>query len=276
MKKVAVINDLSGFGKCSLSVTIPILSVMGVQPCAMPTAVLSNQTGFENHYCADLTESMSSYIEMWKKNNESFDGIYSGYVASQKQIDCIFKFINLFKSSHTLLLVDPVMADNGKVYSGYNTVMCQKMCELAKRADIITPNLTELCIIANKEYNELTVQANSQSYLEQIFETAKSVITRNEQKIIVTGIKKDGFIYNGVFSKESEFFTKSNEYGTGFSGTGDIFASIVCASLVNGDSLYNAAQKATDFIEKSITDTIKEPYNSNYGVNFEKFLHELY
>ena len=108
IKKAAVINDLSGFGKCSLTATIAVLSVMGVQPCPMPTAVLTNQTGYKNHYCIDLTDELCHYKEMWSLNNESFDGIYSGYIADKKQVDIIFDFINTFRKSSTIVLVDPV------------------------------------------------------------------------------------------------------------------------------------------------------------------------
>lgn len=274
-KKVAVINDLSGFGKCSLTASIAVLSVMGVQPCPMPTAVLTNQTGFKNHYCIDLTDELHHYSEMWSANDESFDGIYSGYVASEKQVDIISDFINKFRLSHTIVFVDPVMGDNGTLYSAYDKITCRKVCDLAKNADIITPNLTELCIISDTDYNMLTAKADDNNYLEIITDIARKAIAHQSQQITVTGIKADGFIYNGVISKSDSYFAKSQQHGDSFSGTGDIFASIVCASVINGTKLVDAAQKATEFLETVIADTVQEPYDRNYGVNFEKFLYKL-
>ena len=275
IKKVAVINDLSGFGKCSLTATIPILSVMKTQPCPIPTAVLTNQTGFQNFHCVDLTDQLHHYTEIWSKNNEEFDGIYSGYVASEKQVDIIADFIDKFRLSHTQVIVDPVMGDDGKMYSTYGKNTCQKICELAKSADIITPNLTELCIISNTDYDKLTAQSNDENYLEIIAEIARGIIHHDNQHIAVTGIKTDNHIYNGIISKNDCDFAKSKQFGNSFSGTGDIFASIICASVVNGININSAVERATKFLETAIADTIKNPYDRNHGVNFEKYLYTL-
>ena len=276
IKKAAVINDLSGFGKCSLTASIAVLSVMGVQPCPMPTAVLTNQTGYKNHYCIDLTDELSHYKEMWSLNNESFDGIYSGYIADKRQVDIIFDFINTFRKSNTVVLVDPVMGDNGRLYSAYNDESCKKVCSLARSADIITPNLTELCILTDTDFDELNSHCASDDLLDRISDVAKGAISHCEQKIVVTGINKDGCLYNGVFSKQDCDFIKAECHGGSFSGTGDIFASIVFASVVNGESLVSSVKKAAYFIEKATADTAKEPYDRNDGINFEKFLYQLH
>lgn len=276
IKKAAVINDLSGFGKCSLTATIAVLSVMGVQPCPMPTAVLTNQTGYKNHYCIDLTDELCHYKEMWSLNNESFDGIYSGYIADKRQVDIIFDFINAFRKSNTVVLVDPVMGDNGRLYSAYNNETCKKVCTLAKSADIITPNLTELCILTGTDFEKLNSYCESDDFLDRIGEVAKGAISHSEQKIVVTGISKSGCLYNGVFSKQDCDFVKAECHGGSFSGTGDIFASIVFASVVNGENLVSAVEKAVSFIEKATADTAKEPYDRNDGINLEKFLYQLH
>lgn len=276
IKKAAVINDLSGFGKCSLTATIAVLSVMGVQPCPMPTAVLTNQTGYKNHYCIDLTDELCHYKEMWSLNNESFDGIYSGYIPDKRQVDIILDFINTFRKSNTVVLVDPVMGDNGRLYSAYNDESCKKVCGLAKSADIITPNLTELCILTDTDFDKLNSHCESDDFLDRISEVAKGAISHSEQKIVVTGISKGNYLYNGVFSKQDCEFVKAERHGGSFSGTGDIFASIVFASVVNGESLISAVRKAVSFIEKATADTAKEPYDRNDGINFEKFLYQLH
>ena len=276
IKKAAVINDLSGFGKCSLTATIAVLSVMGVQPCPMPTAVLTNQTGYKNHYCIDLTDELCHYKEIWSLNNESFDGIYSGYIADKRQVDIITDFINTFRKSNTVVLVDPVMGDNGRLYSAYNDESCKKVCGLARSADIITPNLTELCILTDTDFDKLNSHCESDDFLDRISEVAKGAISHSEQKIVVTGINKGGCLYNGVFSKQDCEFVKAERHGGSFSGTGDIFASIVFASVVNGESLISAVIKAVSFIEKATADTAKETYDRNDGINFEKFLYQLH
>lgn len=276
IKKAAVINDLSGFGKCSLTATIAVISVMGVQPCPMPTAVLTNQTGYKNHYCIDLTDELCHYKEMWSLNNESFDGIYSGYIADKRQVDIILDFINTFRKSNTIVLVDPVMGDNGRLYSAFNNETCKKVCSLARSADIITPNLTELCILTDTDFEELNSHCESDDFLERISDVAKGAFSHSEQKIVVTGIKKGNCLYNGVFTKQDCSFVKAECHGGSFSGTGDIFASIVFASVVNGESLVSAVSKAVSFIEKATADTAKEPYDRNDGINFEKFLYQLH
>ncbi|WP_294908159.1 pyridoxamine kinase [uncultured Ruminococcus sp.] len=276
IKKAAVINDLSGFGKCSLTATIAVLSVMGVQPCPMPTAVLTNQTGYKNHYCIDLTDELCHYKEMWSLNNESFDGIYSGYIADKRQVDIIFDFINTFRKSNTVVLVDPVMGDNGRLYSAFSNETCKKVCSLARSADIITPNLTELCILTDTDFEKLNSHCESDDFLNRISDVAKGAFSHSEQKIVVTGIKKGKCLYNGVFTKQDCSFVKAECHGGSFSGTGDIFASIVFASVVNGESLVSAVKKAVSFIEKATADTAKEPYDRNDGINFEKFLYQLH
>lgn len=274
-KSVAVINDLSGFGKCSLTAAIAVLSVMGVQPCPLPTAILTNQTGYKDHYCYDFSKHMSFYTEMWLKNNAHFDGIYSGYIAGESQVEFIKSFINTFRKSNTKIIVDPVMGDNGKLYSAYTKSTCNKIKELAKTADIITPNLTELCILTDEDYNSVTEKSDSDAFFEYIEQVARKCISHNDMKIAVTGIKKDDFIYNGVFEKGSAEFFKSKEYGNSFSGTGDIFASVICGSVLNDISLSKAVENATRFIEYVIKETIKEPYEKNHGVDFEKYLYKL-
>ena len=276
IKKAAVINDISGFGKCSLTATIAVLSVMGVQPCPMPTAVLTNQTGYKNHYCIDLTDELCHYKEMWSLNNESFDGIYSGYIADKRQVDIIFDFINTFRKSNTVVLVDPVMGDNGRLYSAFSNETCKKVCSLARSADIITPNLTELCILTDTDFEELNSHCESDDFLDRVSEVAKGAFSHSEQKIVVTGIKKGKCLYNGVFTKQDCSFVKAECHGGSFSGTGDIFASIVFSSVVNGESLVSAVKKAVSFIEKATADTAKEPYDRNDGINFEKFLYQLH
>lgn len=276
IKRTAVINDLSGFGKCSLTAAISVLSVMGIEPCPMPTAVLTNQTGYEDFYSVDMTEAMSNYAHMWQMLGKTFDAIYSGYVSGEQQIDIISDFIKKFRTKDTLILVDPVMGDNGKPYASYTKSICDEMCLLVKSADVITPNLTEFCIITDTDFESLTSFEESHLYLEKISDIAMSYIRKSRQRLVVTGINNDGKLYNGVFSADIQpAFISSAQYGKGFSGTGDLMASIICGSLLNGVDLFDAVKKASDFIEKAVADTVQSPYDRNDGINYEKYLYTL-
>jgi len=281
MNKVAVLNDLSGFGKCSLGVAIPVLSVMGVQCCPIPTAVLTSQTGYENFYITDLTDMIPKYTEAWKENGESFEGIYSGYTTGPNQITLFQEFVDTFYKEKTILVVDPVMGDDGRTYKMYNDELKSKMTELVKRADVITPNLTEACLLAGIPISAVKECKKTEELFLLADEVGKKILSVSEKdiEILITGIKcrnqDEPFIYNQVYTRNDSF-----RYGTpfvdkSFSGTGDLVASIVCGARVNGTDIKNACIKATDFVYKCITDTIKEEIPTREGVNFEKYLHQL-
>lgn len=281
MKKVAVMNDLSGFGKCSLTAAIPVLSALGVQCCPIASAVLTNQTGYPHYHYTDLSDMLPSYIDAWKKNDEHFDGIYSGFMMNSRQIDSFLSFIDQFYEENTLLLVDPVMGDDGRKYSIYTDELLASMKELSKRANLITPNLTEACLLADYDIDKVYSKMDK----EHLFSIASEVgnklrdLSYTNQDVIITGIKcKDDatpFIYNlaitsdGIKENRSHFFDKS------FSGTGDLFASVMCGSLLNGLSTYDAMQLASSFLYHSIADTMNDGTPGAAGVNFEKYLIEL-
>ena len=153
-KKIAAINDYTGFGRCSIAVELPVISALKVQCCPLPTSVLSNHTGFDSFYFEDFTDSMPAYIAEWKKLNLKFDGICSGFLGSHRQIKIVEDFFKTFKTDENIILVDPVMGDYGKLYSTYTTQTCTEMKKLVKYADILTPNLTEACILTDEEYDE--------------------------------------------------------------------------------------------------------------------------
>ena len=284
-KKIAAINDLSGLGKCSLTAAIPILSVLGIQPCPLPTAVLTGQTGFPHYFIDDYTDKIDEYTNNWHKLGIQFNGIYTGFLANEAQVDKIMRFIDIFQEKNTLLLVDPVMGDNGKIYDTYNDSLCRQMTLLTKRADVITPNLTEACFLANVNYFELTAQNSDVFYLERIHSLGMELIKKSERSnnccpytVIITGIKYKGskdseeYMYNAAITKNDIFYSKSKIAGHSYSGTGDIFASIVCSFMVLGQNVKHASECAAKFIELAITDTAKNDVGRNYGINFEKYL----
>lgn len=269
MKKIAVINDLSGFGRCSLSAALPVISALGIEACPLPTAILSNQTGYADFYSVDFTENMAPYIDVWKKQNVHFDAILTGYLASAKQVDIILDFIENFKDKDTLVFVDPVMADDGVLYDTYDEKLCEKVKMLTEKADIITPNLTELCILCGADYNEVI------KHPECISELASTLLSETTKTVIVTGIKSDAEISNLIVEKSGSSIVFSELLGGSYSGTGDIFSSIVCGGITKGMSVFDAVTLATDFIYCSIINT---PTTLDYepnGVNFQKNLEML-
>lgn len=289
MKKIALINDLSGFGKCSLTAAIPVISVMGMQACPLPTAILTAQTGFEDYFCDDYTDKMDIFTERWKRMGEQFDGIYSGFLADSKQIEKVCHFLEQFKEEGTLYLADPVMGDHGKPYAMFKEAFLQGMKELVKKADVITPNLTELCMLADVDYEEMTTHRGEADYLSRVQEAChilqeKSVAQADKkfgkkQIIIVTGIvrTRNGKEYIGNLAVwGEEWFHIENPYtGMGFSGTGDLFASVICGSLVKGLSVRKAMEKASYFLQEAIEEASAEQIPAVHGVHFEKYLSRL-
>lgn len=281
MKRIALINDLSGFGKCSLTAAIPAISVMGIQACPLPTAVLSAQTGFENYYCDDFTDRMDYFIDEWKKMDVSFDGIYSGYLASPLQIDKVLHFLEEFEGENTLYLADPVLGDQGKKYHVFSEELLAGMKKLTLKADVITPNLTELCFLADEDYAEVIKHKKDCDYDKIIQGICEKILVRAERKqtIIVTGIIREEagkeYVGNVTVSEKEKFYLEAPYFGRSFSGTGDLFASIISGALVKGLSIREAIEKASDFLEEAIEDAVKENIPSNHGVQFEKYLFRL-
>lgn len=275
-KKIAVINDLSGFGRCSLTAALPVLAVMGVQPCPLPTAVLSAQTGYPSYYCDDFTDRMGYICDEWKKMNIRFDGIYTGFVASEQQIMNIFAFLDIFQKEDAFLLVDPVMGDDGKVYKMFTPGLCQLMKDLVRRADIITPNLTELCLLSDTSYEEVIGIQEFEEQLTVIGRMADAILDQGVETVIVTGLhyEEDGIRKMGnlaVNSKE-KVLTGYEKLGCSYSGTGDLFASVVAGGIARGDHLKDIIMEAGGFLSEAIKDSAKEGIPGPDGVNYEKFL----
>lgn len=281
MKRVALINDLSGFGKCSLTAAIPVISVMGIQACPLPTAVLSAQTGFSEFYCDDFTDKMDYFTEQWKKMGVSFDGIYSGYLAGTSQIAKVMHFLEQFQEEGTLYLADPVMGDHGKFYSMANDEFLAGMRELSQMADVITPNLTELCFLAGADYEAVTACRHEADYTDRIKSLCERIMAKAKkpQTVVVTGIliEKEGkeYVGNLAVSAGQCFYVETRYTGIGYSGTGDLFTSVVCGSLINGLSVREAVEKATFFLQEAIEEAAALEIPRNHGVQFEKYLFKL-
>ena len=272
VKKVAAIHDISGIGRCSLTATISVLSVMGLQCCPLPTAVLSNQTGFKSYSFLDFTDYMPEYIDYWEKLDVEFDTIYSGFLGSEAQIDIVIDFIKRFRRPQTLIIIDPVFGDNGVVYPAFSQSISGHMKRLISYADIVVPNLTEAAFLTDYKGNPLLASK------EDIAEMARKIFARGPKKVVITGCVNGDTIINYIFDFENNETREINaEYNhCSYSGTGDIFASIVCGSLTNGEELEAAVRKASAFVEKAVKYTDGFNGCANDGIFYEKFLKELY
>ena len=278
MKRIAVINDLSGFGKCSLTAAIPVISSMGIECCPLPTAVLSNQTGYGRFFCDDFTDKMVNFTEHWKDICPQFDGIFTGFVVNEKQIDFISDFIDVFSGNNTVTLVDPVMGDNGKLYASYNTEMCEKLKSLVNKANVITPNLTELCILAGENYSDICALPSPELF-DKIKQISCSLSGEKLKTVITTGVpvtqNGEQYIATAVMCQDGFNTVTTKKIGGSFSGTGDLFASVIISSLISGISPLSAVIKATDFISKGIEETVTHSHDRNDGIDFQKFLKTL-
>ena len=269
-KRLAVIIDFTGFGRCSLTVSIPVISRLGVQCCPVPTSIFSNHTAFPSFYFEDYTEKMPAYIAEWKKLGLSFDGIQIGFLGSHRQFDVVQDFIRFFRSSETLVLLDPVMGDNGKPYALYDARMQTAMRQLAAEADVLTPNLTEACILTSTPYR-------SEGWTEEaLFSLVRQLAALGAQKVVISGIPMGEDLGNVLLEqgKEPQILC-SRRVGTERCGTGDIFSSILAADAVNGVPLDVSVRKAADFISECIlvTENFDTPVTD--GVCFEELLYKL-
>lgn len=271
-KKIALINDFTGFGRCSIAVELPIISTLKVQCCPLPTSIFSNHTGFDSYFFDDYTDRMERYVEEWKKLDLSFNGICSGFLGSARQISIVKDFIKEFKTDDTIVVVDPVMGDYGKIYSTYTDEMCGLMKELVAGADIITPNITESCILTDTPYTDML-------YEKDIVELAEKLSMMGPEKVVITGIVQGTFISNYCYERKKErkkgYFVKALKIGAQRSGTGDIFTSIIAADAVNGVDFHKSVKKASSFIKKCIMKSIELDIPLTDGVCFEELLYSL-
>lgn len=268
-KKIALINDYSGFGRCSVAAALPIISVLKVQCCPIPTSIFSNHTGFKSFFMEDFTDNMQAYIDEWKKLSLTFSGICTGFLGSARQIDIVHKFISDFKTKDTIVIIDPVMGDYGKIYKTYTDDMCRRMKELIKYADILTPNLTEACILTDTPYKD-------KWKTKEVVEIIEKLSAMGPEKVVITGIAQKSFVCNLCYKKGLEpIMLKTHRIGTERSGTGDVFAAIIAADAVNGVPFRDSVKKASNFIKLCIERSIELDIPVTDGVAFEEVLYKL-
>ncbi len=276
-KRVAAIHDLSGFGKCSLTVALPILSAAGIETSALPTAILSTHTGGISGYTYhDLTEDMRPVMKHWKSLDIKFDAIYTGFLGSFEQLDIVKELFDAFRQEDNLILVDPVMGDNGELYTVFTREFAIGMRMLCQKADIIVPNLTEAALLLDEPFHP---GPYTHAYIESLLRKLGAL---GPQKVVLTGVyfKEDELgaaTYDRMTDTIDYVFTqKIPGY---YHGTGDVFASALLSALLNDFSLIDAAAIAVHFTTDSIRRTYKAKTDYRFGVNFEQsfpdFLKEL-
>lgn len=277
VKKVAAIHDLSGYGRASLTTIIPILSNMKVQVCPVPTAILSTHTGgFEGYSFIDLTDYMQEHIAHWKRLDLEFDCIYSGFLGSPKQIEIVADFIDYFGKKSKFIVVDPVMGDNGKLYSTMDNEMVVGMRNLIKKADIITPNFTEVMYLLGKEYDKNIDIEKVKEYLKDLSNMGpKIVIATSVLEIEENKMDKKTSVV--AYDRENDVFWRvSCRYiPASYPGTGDAYTSVVIGSLLQGDSLPMAIERGVQFITQCIMASYGFKYPKKEGVLLEKMLDVL-
>lgn len=267
MKRIVTVQDISCVGKCSLTVALPIISAMGTEAAVLPTAVLSTHTMFKGFTFCDLTDEIEPISSHWKKENMDFDAVYTGYLGSARQIALTKDLISKFKGEDTLVLVDPAMADGGRMYTGFEKSFALEMATLCSVADIIVPNLTEASFMLGEEY---VAEGYDEEYIKDML---KKLTSLGCKTAVITGVsfEKDKLGVMSYDSESGEYFSYFRErIPESFHGTGDVFASTFLGALMRERSIGDSLKIATDFTVECIKATLGNPQERKYGVNFEE------
>lgn len=263
MKRIVSIQDISCIGKCSQTVALPIISSMGVEVAVLPTSILSTHTAFKNFTFKNLIYELEKIIEHWKKENFQFDVIYIGYTGTEEILDFVLHFIDIFKTNENIVVFDPAMADNGKIYSGISDKTIEKMKYVCKKADIIKPNLTESSLLLNTTYKE-------KYSVEEVKNIAQELKGLGSKNIVITGVEKEDKIGAIGFDGATYCYNFEQKYNANYHGTGDVFTSAMVGAIVQGKNLEEAIKIATRFTTEAVRLTYKDKNGRKYGVNFEQ------
>lgn len=269
--QAAAVHDLSGFGRCSLTVALPVLSAMGVQTSCLPTAILSTHTGgFQGYTFRDLTEDMRPFYRHWQREGFRFDALYTGYLGSAEQIDIVSDFLSAFRTKDNLILVDPVMGDHGRLYSLYTPGMAEGMKRLCARADVIVPNMTEAALLTGMEYRE---ENHEEAYLEAL---CKRLLALGAKQVVLTGVSPSpgrmGAACHDGHRLELYALPRVEAH---YDGTGDLFASVLLGALLHGWALGQTVRLAADFTRDCLIRSLQNGTDPHFGVDFEPVLWRL-
>jgi pyridoxine kinase len=271
MKRILTIQDISCFGKCSLTVALPLLSAMGIETVILPTAVLSTHTLFKGFTCKDLSDQLKPITDHWKQEGITFDAICTGYLGTEEEIDTVIDIIRTFRNENTLVFVDPAMGDNGKLYPVFDVHYAKKNADLCAVADIADPNITEGSYLTGLPYRE----TYTEDYVKEMLSALAALGTKMP---ILTGVslsegKTGAMGYDTV--KKEYFFYQNEKIPAAYHGTGDIFSSVLAGAFVLGIDRTEALKIAADYTADTIAETVKDPADPWYGVNFEATIPQL-
>lgn len=273
VKQIAAIHDLSGCGRTSLSVVIPVLSTMGIKVCPLPTAVLSSHSRYKGYHFHDLTNHMEPVIDHWKELGVAFDAIYSGFLGSYKQIRIVQQFIDTFRREQQLIIVDPVLGDNGKLYTPIDQKMVSEMRSLIQRANVITPNFTEMFLLLGEHYQSDVSEVRIKEWMLELSATGPEIVVVTSVPEEPLGERYSVIAYN---RNGSQFWKVPIDYiPADFPGTGDCFTSVLTGSLLQGDNLPIALDRAVHFISYGVRATYGYNYDPNQGILLERVLSRL-
>lgn len=271
MKRVLTIQDISCLGKCSLTVALPLISATGNEAVILPTAVLSTHTMFKDFTYKDLSDQLDPITQHWKSQDVQFDAIYTGYLGSVEEIHHMEKIFNMFKTEDNIIFIDPVMADNGKLYPNFDMDYVKANAKLCGLADIIVPNITEACFMTDTEYKEEYDESYIKDLLDKLAQLGSKIV-------VLTGVSlsegKTGIM--GYDTEKKEYFSYQNDaIGAKYHGTGDIFSSVAVGAYMNGLSIRDALAVAADYTALTIKKTLENPRKPWYGVDFEATIPDL-
>ena len=268
-KRILTIQDISCVGQCSLTVALPIISACGIETSVLPSAVLSTHTaGFTGFTFRDLTEDMPGICAHWKKEGLTFDGIYTGYLGSAKQIEYVKDIIAQTANENCLVVVDPAMADNGKLYPGFDMEFVAEMKKLCTSADYLLPNITEACFLTGEEYHT----EYDHRFIDTLIEKLCTLGTKN---VILTGVSyAEGSTGVEVLENGVRQYYQHKQIAGGVHGTGDIYASAFVGAKLRGKTAFEAASIAADYVVACIIESQKDPSHT-YGARFEPVLGKL-
>ena len=270
MKRILTIQDISCLGKCSITIALPVISALGTECVILPTAVLSNHTLFKSFTCKDLSDQIEPICEKWIDEDVKFDGVYTGYLGTIEQIDMMKKIFKTF-GKNGIVFVDPVMADNGKLYPAFDMDYAKKNAELCAEADIIVPNITEASIMTGMEYKE----EYDESYVKELLAKVSNLGAKIS---VLTGVSlSEGKTGVMGYDKENDevYVYQNDKVGAMFHGTGDLFSSTVIGAMMSGKNWKDAMRIAANYTAHTIDVTMNDPKKPWYGVNFEETIPEL-
>lgn len=268
LRRAAAVQDLSGFGRCSLTVALPILSAMGVQCSCLPTAVLSTHTGgFKGYTFRDLTEDMEPFFRHWQKENFAFDALYTGYLGSLHQLEIVQRFFDAFQTKENITLVDPVMGDHGVLYSRFDDRMVRGIRALCARADVMVPNLTEAAFLTDTPYRP---DMQSEQDMQQVCE---KLLALGAKQVVLTGVRPEKELLGAACHDGKHLHIYARPHvPKQYDGTGDVFASVLLGSMLQGNTLQKSMEQAADFTRICVQKSLENGTDMHHGVDFEMCL----